>query len=1148
MHPGGDAGRASLLLVVALALLTVLAPVAAAAYPHGPPDDPGYDPAEEGGPETCLHTSVTSEQYYLYDFMPKCARNAEDPEGASGMSVNAAWANYTTGNDETLIAYIEGGINWHDGSIEELVDKVWINTAELPRPQQADGTTATGYELTGDGTASASDYAEDPRVSDANGNDLIDPEDLIAAFSDGTDDDQNGFTDDISGWDFYNDQNDPATPDTAYDHANGQMEQAAAETNNGEGIAGVCPDCRVLPVKAGAEALDRTHELAYAWRYAAHVGADVIVSVTADLGYSSFMRETVHQLAHEGVVMVEASNDFDSTDHQGGMFWPHVLPGNGMVANTVGDPVPPSANERLETFRARSGYTSWGTHNVFTAATQGGTTSEATPTVGAVVAMVLAYGDEAAAQGLISSPLSGQEAIQVLRATASDVDDPTLSWPSDDGFDLQYGYGRPNVHAAMQAIEAGEIPPIAMIDEPRWYELVDPTRTDAVKVTGHIQAPRADSVAWTLEVAPGPDPDEDAFHEVSTGQSEHPEGATLGTVDLSQLPRSFWAKAHELSETKTLETNERYTVTLRLTVADGDGDTAIDRRAIAVHHDPTWLDGFPTRIGTDGPSGESQPALADLTGDGRLEIVFGDADGRVHALDAATGEPISEDWPVVTDPVTPDYPALRDAQERPREPILSPVSTGDVDGDGAPEVVATSLEGTVYAYDADGERLFARSTDALAITPEVPRQPHPYTRLPKAGATASPVLVDLDPDPALEVLQASWDGQLYALNGDGSAVDGWPVDVALPDDHTPPPGHFVVRDHKLVTVPAIADLDGDADPEIVTKSQFSDVVGAGVQPDARAHVFAYHHDGTPVDGWPVELPGLFSAYGTAQEFITEGSASPVAADVDADGEDEIALGLLFSPTHLVQGDGTYAPLYGVEPNPLASAVAGQGPTGWADGNHPTDAPVSFTTTGAFGRFAGTLTYAQPGSGGASIATSLLTPGMGNAIQNYERAYDAATGVPKANFPAEMQGLNFLGAPLFVDVTGDGSTEIVDGADSSTLHAWDATGQQATAFPKFTTGWTVFSPTAGDLDADGDVEVVTVTREGYVMAWETNGTADALEWPTYHHDMQRTGRYGGDTLDVPDAAPAPQGGSIWASLSGILGLAGVAVFQARGREP
>src|SRR5207248_1298779 len=219
---------------------------------------------------------------------------------------------------------------------------------------------------------------------------------------------------------------DPATVDTAYTHANNQMRRAAAQANNGLLGAGVCPRCMILPVKAGAEALDRTDDLAQAWLFAADSGASVIVSVTADLGYSSFMRQAVNSIWQRGVVMVEASNDFDSTDHQGGMFWPHVLPGNGLVADTEGNPAGEAATK---TFRARSNYTSWGTHNMFSVATSGGTTSESTPTLGGVAALTMAWGKEASRLGFINSPLTNAEVVQVLRANSSDIADPTLPWP-----------------------------------------------------------------------------------------------------------------------------------------------------------------------------------------------------------------------------------------------------------------------------------------------------------------------------------------------------------------------------------------------------------------------------------------------------------------------------------------------------------------------------------------------------------------------------------------------------------------------------------------------------------------------------------------------------------------------------------------------
>ncbi|HLG93105.1 MAG TPA: S8 family serine peptidase, partial [Acidimicrobiales bacterium] len=458
----------------------------AIAFPKGPPNDPGYAPAE-ASPPPCSTVSVNDEQFYLYSFLPRCATAARDPEGASGMSVDRAWANYTTGRPDTVIAYVEGGINWHDTDVAELSNKVYLNMGELPVPCRASGPCVTrhsdrlsDYDLNHDGVLDAADYASDPRVHDVNGNGVIDPEDVIAAFScydertetigkatwpgghlhcsngaAGVDNDHDGYPHDISGWDFYDGQNDPATVDGAYGHANDQMRQAAAQTNNGLLGAGICPRCTILPVKAGAEAIDGPVQLAEAWMYAADAGASVIVSVTADAAHSSVLADALRYVESKGVVVVESSNDFDSVDHQGGMYWPGVLPGNSLVANTAGVSGAAAANSRTTTFRARSDETSWGPHNVFSVPTQGGSTSEATPTLGAVVALLLSWGKEAAARHLISSPLTGPEAVQVLRATASPVDDPAPAWPGGPGWSEQYGYGRPNVAAAMQAVAEG---------------------------------------------------------------------------------------------------------------------------------------------------------------------------------------------------------------------------------------------------------------------------------------------------------------------------------------------------------------------------------------------------------------------------------------------------------------------------------------------------------------------------------------------------------------------------------------------------------------------------------------------------------------------------------------------------------------------
>ncbi|GAA3192234.1 S8 family serine peptidase [Actinocorallia longicatena] len=1073
---------------MALAALLLLTGSASAGpgFPEGPPDDPGYAGAEKPGACTKV---AGDEQHNLYSFMPRCTPGAKDPENASGMSVDTAWRDYTTGSPDVVIAYVEGGVNWHNGDTAELADKVFLNTGELPKPQGSDA-----YDKDGDGAVTAADYAADPRVEDANGNDRIDPEDLIAAFSDGKDSDGNGFTDDVSGWDFYERQNDPATYDSTYGHANGQMKTLAAQTDNGIGEAGICPRCRILPIRAGQEALDRTDDLAQAWLYAAHMGAKIIVSTTADLGYSSYMRQTVEKLWRDGVIMIEASNDFDSTDHQGGMYWPHVIPGNGIVANTVGVPEQ-LANSLTTTYRARSGQTSFGSKAMFSVSTQGGSTSESTPTTGGVFGLVLSYGIE------LGRPLTNAEAIQVVRATSSDIDDPSLPWPGRPGWDRQYGYGRPNVAKALQAVKDGAVPPVATITAPDWYSLYDPEDTDEVRITGHLEAPRSKSYRYDLQWAPGIEPGEKDFASAGSGTGERPFDGEVGRLDLDRVPASVWDQAYRLSSDKALSGSERYTVTLRLRVWDAEGRMGEERRTIAVHHDPALRPGFPKKLGI---GNESQPAVADLQGDGRQDIVYADGDGRIHALDGTTGEELPG-WPATTRATEPErsYPGIAPGHE----PVVAPVAVGDLFHDGTLKVVVTSSTGRTYVFDARGGLLpgWPRALDTGVTAPPIPRPALKYTRLPARGSTSSPVLTDLDGDRRLEIVQTGWDGRIHAWRTDGSDVPGWPVEVTL--DQAPPSGSIRIDDHKLPGTAAIADLDGDGRPEIVVRSQRFDSKGAGEQFYGANYAFAYRADGRPFPGWPVRMASTMTFYGSAQEFVTEGVNQPAVADVDGDGKDEVATGPSFSPTYLISGAGKIIKNFG----PLENPATLLSPASVLQGGLPLDAPLSFTTTGAFGRFGpfNRLGYTEAGSGAASLIASLLFPGSGNAVGNYQRGYDAATSLPMLGFPQTRTGLGFLGSPIVVDVTGDGSAEVVDGGDTSTLHAFGTFGQAA-GFPLFTGGWLLWSPTAADLDGDGRTDLVATTREGHLFAWRTAGRASANgEWWTYHHDEWRTGRYGTD---------------------------------------
>ncbi len=1071
-------------LVLAAIALLALAGAARAAFPQDPPND--YD-ADCG-------------DYPFFSYIPGCTPNASDPENAAGMSIDKAWKAYTAGNGRTVIAYVEAGINWHNGDAPELANRVFLNRGELPAP-----TTPKD-----DGVLNARDYADTP---DANANGIVDPEDIIKRFSDGIDDDHNGYADDISGWDFYDNQNDPATVDSAYGHSNGQMKRAAAQADNGQGGVGECPRCMILPVKAGAEALDRTDDLAEAWLYASDMRADVIVSVTADLGYSTFMEQAIeHIWRGNHTVMVEASNDFDSTDHQGGMFHAHVLPGNGMLKDKAGFPDPPQ-NQTTTTYRARSGLTSWGTHNVFTGETYGGSTSESTPTVGGVMALVIAYGKEAAREGKIARPLTADEAIQVVRATASDVNDPNSNWPSGPGFDLQFGYGRPNVFNAMRAVSKGRIPPVGWINSPRWYSLYDPTRTRSVAVRGHVAAPRSSRYRWRLEFAPGAEPVSGDFITAGRGNGSGGFSGRLGSIDLSKVPQSFWKHAYQLSTDKQLSTSEQYTVTIRLRVFDAAGRVGEDRRTIAVHHDPTLRRHFPKLIG---PGGEAQPQLADLQGRGGMALVFGDSDGVVHAIDGRSGRELPG-WPVKTNRtrVTKRHRGVDPGHE----PVFANVAIGDLDHNGHLDVVASTSTGNVYVWDERGHRRpgWPKALRRGVAKPAIPRPDLAHTRLPVQGTSSPPVLYDLNGDRKLEIVQTAWDGHVYVWKPSGAPLAGWPKKVKLPQGFTPASGHFIVNDSKIDLPPAIGDLDGDGRPEVIVRSQDNEITGDGIQPDEVSHLYAYHANGSLVDGFPNSAHAILGYYGSAQEFVTEGTDAPTVADaIPGDGGAvEIANSPgIFSPTYLFEGDGSEAGVYGPVPSDTLGLLTGQTDITEVLGpNPPTDAQVTFTTSGAFGRFGSsdTLAFVQPGSGGASTAGALLLAGSGLPIHSSLRAYDAGTAADLPGFPSASQGLDFLGAAVIGDVSGDGKPDLIEGGDSSALHAFVEGGGQADSFPKFQTGWIVWGPSLGDVNGDGRNDLAAMTREGYLMVWRTPGRADANEeWWSYRHDERNTAQHGADT--------------------------------------
>src|SRR3954452_23370351 len=207
---------------------------------------------------------------------------ARDPDNSMGIDFTGAWRQGNVGRPDILVAYIEGGVNYDSDGIKDALDNVFINRAELPRPEDADGH-AQAYDANGDGHFDLRDYINDPRVNpdcpagtapfaavDVEGTSrscvaggrheylnqvhiggkltpYLSPEDLIVAFSDGKDDDHNGYADDISGWKFDRNTNDPQYEDTTCGHAPGLIGDVAGVANNGYEGVGECRSCSIVP-------------------------------------------------------------------------------------------------------------------------------------------------------------------------------------------------------------------------------------------------------------------------------------------------------------------------------------------------------------------------------------------------------------------------------------------------------------------------------------------------------------------------------------------------------------------------------------------------------------------------------------------------------------------------------------------------------------------------------------------------------------------------------------------------------------------------------------------------------------------------------------------------------------------------------------
>ncbi len=438
-------------------------------------------------------------------------------------------------------------------------------------------------------------------------------------------------------------------------------------------------------------------------------------------------------------------------------------------------------------------------------------------------------------------------------------------------------------------------------------------------------------------------------------------------------------------------------------------------------------------------------------------------------------------------------PALLGWPEPLGEATSSSVCLADLDGDGKPEVLVGS--DYLYVFRPDGTEWLNGDQNAVTVGIFSTALHH---------IPSSPAAADLDGDGVPEIIAASWNDSTVAVwNANGTMVPGWPRKGDAP----------------FWSTPAVGDIDGDGTPEIVVGSNTN-------------HLYAWHRNGTPLRG----TTGIL--------FQSQGSiiSSPAIADLNGDGTREIVFGTSAGHVYAIHADSTVlwdssfgavassSPAIGsittgsglevafgcANDSVYVLTAAGQRAPGW---------PRPLELTPGNGRVTSPVLAPLLASGGDPRLDVVACGADGHLV-----AWDPLGNVLPGFSSVALGGAGTEASPAVADLDGNGTLEILIGADDRRLYAFHADGTPVSGFPIEIGAEARSTPAIWDLDKDGATDIVMAGWDRAVHAWRYPGTFQpaGMAWPMFHHDNWHTGTSSFPILTAvdppvvpaPDAPPAP----------------------------